>query len=117
MSISPLRFVSAIKAADGARALIARDTARAQKFLAGVQPHGPKAHKSLEHRRRGAGHVQGHDQSRSHDQSRGHGRGHDQEFGRRLDVSSDPQTTVDTIDVTDAGLLGPPFSHIARTDS
>ncbi|KAF8267324.1 family A1 protease [Lactarius quietus] len=47
-----LRFTSALRVSGDARAIISRDKARAQKFLAGVQPHGPNAHKSTELRRR-----------------------------------------------------------------
>jgi hypothetical protein len=58
MPITPLRFTSSIntsfvKAGDGARTIVARDTARARKFLAGIQPHGPKAFKTPELRARG----------------------------------------------------------------
>lgn len=84
----PLRFTSAIKVAEGARAILARDKARAQKFLAGVQPHGPNAHKSTELRRRTAHHHHDH----------GH---HSQKVVSALARDG----TGDTIDVTDAGSL------------
>ncbi|KAH9057469.1 acid protease [Lactarius vividus] len=45
-SVYALPFTSTIKISGGARAIIAHDRARAQKFLAGVQPHGPNAYKS-----------------------------------------------------------------------
>jgi hypothetical protein len=83
-----LRFTSAVKVAEGARAILARDKARAQKFLAGIQPHGPLAHKSTELRRRPARHH--------------HDHGHP---SHKVDSSLARDTTGDTIDVTDAGLL------------
>jgi hypothetical protein len=83
----PLRFTSAIKVAEGARAILARDKARAQKFLAGVQPHGPNAHKSTELRRRTAHHHHDH----------GH---HSQKVVSALARDG----TGDTIDVTDAAV-------------
>ncbi|KAH9008849.1 acid protease, partial [Lactarius deliciosus] len=42
-----LPFTSTVNIFGGARAIIARDRARAQKFFAGVQPHGPNAHNPL----------------------------------------------------------------------
>ena len=83
-----LRFTSVVKVSEGARAIIARDKARAQKFLAGVQPHGPNAHKSTELRRRAAHHH--------------HAHGHHSHKGVSA-LSRD--ATGDTIDVTDAGSL------------
>ena len=83
MAHHTLRFTSAVKIAEGARAIIARDKARAQKLLAGIQPHGPKAHKSAELRRRPAHHPRDHN------------------VGNALA----PGATGDTIDVTDAGSL------------
>ncbi|KAI0263910.1 aspartic peptidase domain-containing protein [Gloeopeniophorella convolvens] len=53
LATQSLRFTSQVKLADGARTIIARDRARAQKLLAGVQPHGPNAHHLLELRARG----------------------------------------------------------------
>ncbi|KAH9016897.1 acid protease [Lactarius pseudohatsudake] len=44
-SIYALPFTSTVKISGGARAIIAHDRARAQKYLAGIQPHGPNAHK------------------------------------------------------------------------
>ena len=83
-----LRFTSTVKVSEGARAILARDKARAQKLLAGVQPHGPKAHKSTELRRRVAHHRQHHVH-------------HSQEV-----ISALSRNAVgDTIDVTDAGSL------------
>jgi len=55
MSTSSLRFVAGV-AETGARQLLARDRARAQKFLAGIHPHGPVAFHTHELRRRGARH-------------------------------------------------------------
>jgi hypothetical protein len=82
-----LRFTSAVKVAEGARAILARDKARAQKFLAGIQPHGPLAHKSTELRRRPARHH--------------HDHGHP---SHKVDSSLARDTTGDTIDVTDAAV-------------
>jgi hypothetical protein len=84
-----LRFTSAVKVAEGARAILARDKARAQKFLAGIQPHGPMAHKSIELRRRPAHHHHDDHENPSHKVASSLGR----------------DATGDTIDVTDAGLL------------
>ena len=81
-----LRFTSAVKVSEGAHAIIARDRARAQKLLAGIQPHGPNAHKTLELRRRVTHHTHGH---------------HSQEVINPLSRDA----TGDTIDVTDAGLF------------
>jgi hypothetical protein len=83
-----LRFTSTVKVSDGARAIIARDKARAQKLLAGIQPHGPNAHKSTELRRR----VTHHHQHHVH---------HSQEVVNALSRKA----IGDTIDVTDAGSL------------
>lgn len=90
MAHHSLRFTSAVKVAEGARAIIARDKARAQKFLAGIQPHGPNAHKSTELRRRPAHHHNHHE----------HGH-HSHGVGNALARDA----TGDTIDVTDAGSL------------
>ena len=89
MAHHTLRFTSAVKIAEGARAIIARDKARAQKLLAGIQPHGPNAYKSAELRRRPAHHHHDH----------GH---HGHNIGDALARSA---TGGDTIDVTDAGSL------------
>lgn len=82
-----LPFTSTVNISDGARAIIARDQARAQKFLAGIQPHGPNAHKLTELRHRVTQNAHAH-------------HGH-KGFSPR-------DATGDTIDVTDAGPL--PFS-------
>jgi hypothetical protein len=87
MPISPLRFTSSIntssvKAGDGARTVVARDTARARKFLAGIQPHGPKAFNSPERRVR----------SRP---------------GGSAKLATEVQDPGDTIDATDASLFAP----------
>ncbi|KAF8267326.1 acid protease [Lactarius quietus] len=82
-----LRFTSAVKVSDGALAIIARDKARAQKFLAGVQPHGPNAHKSTELRRRGNHHN--------------HAHGHP---SHKVVNALSRDATGDTIDVTDAAM-------------
>jgi hypothetical protein len=87
MPTSPLRFTSSVKASEGAHTVVARDTARARKFLAGIQPHGPSAHKLRELRVRGGGGVSSH----------GHAK-----------PARDAQAADDTIDVTDAGLFAPP---------
>jgi hypothetical protein len=100
MSVSPLRFTSSVRVGDVARAVVARDTARAQKFLAGTQPHGPIAHKTPELRRRGA--VAGKD---SHGDSRGHA---------QVNLADDGKVVDDTIDVTDAGLLVISSPHLSR---
>ncbi|KAI9440274.1 acid protease [Lactarius psammicola] len=85
----PLRFTSAVRVSDGARAIIARDKARAQKFLAGVQPHGPNAHKLIELRSRATHHQ--------------HAYGH-QQHGQRVVSPLSRDATGDTIDVTDAAV-------------
>jgi hypothetical protein len=83
-----LRFTSAVKVSDGARAIISRDKARAQKFLAGIQPHGPSAHKLTELRSR----VTHHHHAHGH-----HTHGHP--------VGSFSRDAIgDTIDVTDAAV-------------
>ncbi|KAH8984468.1 acid protease [Lactarius akahatsu] len=51
-SINALPFIATVNLSGGARAIIARDRARAQKFFAGVQPHGPNAHKLAKFRSR-----------------------------------------------------------------
>jgi hypothetical protein len=101
MSLSPLRFTSAVKVHDVARTVVARDTARGRKFLAGTQPHGPKAYESSELRRRGA--LTG---NNSHGNSRGQ---------VQVNLSEDARGDAvdDTIDVTDAGLRG--TSHTSVT--
>jgi Eukaryotic aspartyl protease len=130
MSLSPLRFTSTVKVHDVARAVVARDTARARKFLAGTQPHGPKAHKSPELRRRGAVTGNSHDHHTSHSSghsslSSGDDSGHDDSHGNlsqgndnghtdshgHVNLSEDTHAVDDTIDATDAGLLGP-LHHI-----
>ena len=84
-----LRFTSAVKVSDGARAIISRDKARAQRFLAGIQPHGPSAHKLTELRSRVTHHHRAHDHP-TH--------GHQPPIG-------------DTIDVTDAGSFPASFRY------
>ncbi|KAI0032786.1 aspartic peptidase domain-containing protein [Vararia minispora EC-137] len=51
MSTKSVRFAANV-AETGARQILARDRARAQKFLAGIQPHGPVAFHTQELRRR-----------------------------------------------------------------
>ncbi|KAH9057471.1 acid protease [Lactarius vividus] len=80
-SVYALPFTSTIKVSGGARAIIAHDRARAQKFLAGVQPHGPNAHKSTGLRSRVAHHR-----------------------GRQVISPLSRDATSDTIDVTDTGV-------------
>ncbi|KAH9057463.1 acid protease [Lactarius vividus] len=84
----PLSFISTVKVSDGARAIIARDKARAQKLLAGVQPHGPNAHKFTELRSR---------------VTHQHGHGHRQ-HGHQAVSPLSRDATGDTIDVTDAAV-------------
>jgi hypothetical protein len=91
MPISPLRFKSTInthsvKAGDGARTIVARDTARARKFLAGIQPHGPKAFKTSELGVRSK-------------------RGGSAKLAR--DAQAQAADPADSIDVTDASLFAP----------
>lgn len=84
----PLHFTATVKASEGARAIIARDKARAQKFLAAIQPHGPNAHKLTELRSRATQHQ--------------HAHGHHQ-HGHQVVSPLSRDATGDTIDVTDAG--------------
>ncbi|KAH9979936.1 acid protease [Lactifluus volemus] len=110
MSVSPLRFTSSVRVGDVARAVVARDTARAQKFLAGTQPHGPIAHKTPELRRRGA--VAGKDSGDSRGQA-------------QVGLSDDAQAVDDTIDATDAALIytaslgvgSPPTDYVLIIDT
>jgi hypothetical protein len=83
-----LRFTSAIRISGGARDIIARDKSRAQKFLAGIQPHGPNAYKSTELRRRGSHHH--------------HAHGHP---SHKVVSALSRDATGDTIDATDACLF------------
>ncbi|KZV63908.1 acid protease [Peniophora sp. CONT] len=76
----------------GAKELIARDKARAQKFLAGVHPHGPVAHHKEELRRRG------HHHHKTQPSSGGSGAGTGAGTGTGSDAAGD------TIDVTDAAV-------------
>jgi hypothetical protein len=99
MSVSPLRFTSSVRVGDVARAVVTRDAARAQKFLAGTQPHGPIAHKTPELRRRGA--VAGKDSGDSRGQA-------------QVGLSDDAQAVDDTIDATDTGLLVISSPHPSR---
>ncbi|KAH9053960.1 acid protease [Lactarius deliciosus] len=80
-SIYALPFTSTVNIFGGARAIIARDRARAQKFLAGVQPHGPNAHKLTKLRSRVTHHR-----------------------GRQIISPLSRDATGDTIDVTDTGV-------------
>ena len=88
----------------GARDIIARDRARAQKLLAGVQPHGPAAFHSAELRKRGAAHPQ-------LLSARRHGHHHHHETEPTDPAPTEPgktptapgDNTGETIDVTDAG--------------
>ncbi|KAI0040822.1 acid protease [Auriscalpium vulgare] len=77
-----LRFATKF-ANTGARDILARDRARAQKLLAGIQPHGPAAYHAHELRTRGAHH-------RKHAATAPH--------------SAASAAAGDTIDVTDAAV-------------
>ncbi|KAH9979938.1 acid protease [Lactifluus volemus] len=110
MSVSPLRFTSSVRVGDVARAVVTRDAARAQKFLAGTQPHGPIAHKTPELRRRGA--VAGKDSGDSRGQA-------------QVGLSDDTQAVDDTIDATDTALIytaslgvgSPPTDYVLIIDT
>ncbi|KAH9979933.1 acid protease [Lactifluus volemus] len=111
MSVSPLRFTSSVKVGDVTRAIVTSDTARARKFLAGTQPHGPIAHKTPELRRR-----RGVASKDSHSDSRGHA---------QVNLADDGKAVDDTIDATDAALIytatvgvgSPPTDYVLIIDT
>ncbi|KAI0263905.1 acid protease [Gloeopeniophorella convolvens] len=84
LATQSLRFASQVKLAGGARTIIARDRARAQKLLAGIQPHGPNAHRLPELCARGAHH--------------GHG-GHHHGQGNTIDVTDAAVTYTASVGV------------------
>ncbi|THH09752.1 hypothetical protein EW146_g8592 [Bondarzewia mesenterica] len=94
---STLPFVTRV-CQTGGRDIVARDHARAQKLLAGLQPHGPAAFHSAELRKRGAIHPEFRSRHHSHHHHTTTG------GGSGTTAPGGSPSEGETIDVTDAGV-------------